>query len=146
MYPAPGETVLKLRHKTFYSVLYLVAGVLFLLNGLIALIDGRFGFGLVPGILFTVGGAMTFGMPAFTYEYATGALHAHALFGYRVRTYGPPKGERLWFDGEKVVRLRQSGNPRKVNLRACNPEDVQRLLHLLAARQQHEQQQQAPQQ
>lgn len=145
MYPAPGETVLKLRHKTLYSVLYVVAGALFFLNGVVALVDGRFAaFPLVFGLVILVAGILSFVMPAFSYEYATGALHAHALFGYRVRTYGAPKGERLWFDGQKVLRLRQDGKPRKVNVKICNDEDAGRLKQLLIAQQQHEQQQ-APQ-
>lgn len=142
MHPAPGETALKLRHKTFYSVMYVVAGALFLLGGLLSLTNGSFSFAWIPGILFTIGGILSFTMPAYSYEYATGALHAHTIFGYKVRAYGAPKGEQLWYDGQKLLRIAQNGKQRKVNLKICNVEDANRLVHLLVA----QQQQQAPQQ
>lgn len=139
-YPPAPPQLLKVGVKTFYSVLYLVFGILSVLIGVLTWITGGFSVFPIIGVLFIVAGSLSFTMPAFTYEYATGALYMHSMFGNRARTYGPPKGERLWFDGTNLLRIKVDGKQKRVNLRVAKPEEVAQLLQAITATQQQAQQ------
>lgn len=123
------------RYGTGLSVLWLVAGGLFLLLGLIALAAGAFSLHLILGVLFTLFGVLSFFKPYAVYDAATGALYLYSPLGFQVRAYGAPKGERVYFDPakSKVVRAMPNGAQRKVSMVGVNREDLARLIQALYA-------------
>ncbi|MDN3238462.1 hypothetical protein [Glycomyces tritici] len=121
------------KYGTGLSVLNIVAGGLLLLLGVLALLGGRFSFWLVLGPLLLAMGILSLTRPYATYDTATGALDLFHPFGYRMRSYGAPKGERIYFDPakSKIMRARQSGGPRKVSMVGMNRDDLARLIAVL---------------
>ncbi|MEU6857445.1 hypothetical protein AB0B28_01010 [Glycomyces sp. NPDC046736] len=142
MYPPPAETEIKVRYSTGYSITVVVLGSLILATVIIALLAGTslVNVNLFLGPLFLLIGILSFSKPICSYEPATGTFRMHALLGPVVRTYGAPKGERLWFDGNKIVRVLPSGKQKRVWLTGSNAGDKARLIQVVTA------QQQAPQQ
>jgi hypothetical protein len=138
-YPPAPQHVLKLRYKTWYPVLFTVLGSVWLVANLLSLMAGTFGIGIVTGPLFLLIGILTFVNPYYSYEYATGGLSIHSPLGFRAGTYGPPKGERLWYDGVNLVRIKADGKQKRVNLKLVRPEDAAQLVQAVAAAQQQAQ-------
>jgi hypothetical protein len=136
VYPPAQPQVLKVRYKTWYPVLCTVVGAVWTVVGVLNLMAGVFAIGIVTGPLFLLMGILTFTSPYASYEFATGALHLHSPLGFRAASYGPPKGERLWFDGTNVLRLMQNGKQKRVNLRIGRPEEVAPLVQAITAAQQ----------
>lgn len=131
--PAP---VLKARWKTVWPVLYIVAGGLFLLLALIALTQGGISLYLILGPLLLAMGILSLTMPIYSYEPPTGAFYMHHPFGYRMRTWGAPKGERLWWDGTNLMRILPDGKQKRVKLNYGRPEEVGAIVQAIAAQQQ----------
>lgn len=142
MYPPPPETEIKIRFSTGYSTTMVVLGSLILATVIIALLADTsvVNVNLFLGPLILLIGILSFSRPICSYEPATGTLRQNALIGPVVRTYGAPKGERLWFDGKKVLRVLPNGKQKNVWLTFSNKEDKARLIQVITA------QQQAPQQ
>ncbi|RRS01598.1 hypothetical protein [Glycomyces terrestris] len=135
-YPPAPQHVLKVRYKTWYPVLCTVVGALWAVVGLLNALAGAFAIGIVTGPLFLLIGILTFTNPYLSYEPATGALHMHSPLGFRAATYGPAKGERLWFDGTNLLRIKADGGQKRVNVKIGRPEDVGQVLQAVAAAQQ----------
>jgi hypothetical protein len=115
------------------SVLWLVAGTIFLLLGLLATVAGVFSIRLIIGLLFLLMGIMSFFKPYCAYDSATGALYLYSPLGFQVRAYGTPKNERIYFDPAKakIMRARPNGKQSKVNMVGVNRDDLARLLAAL---------------
>ncbi|MFC3495230.1 hypothetical protein [Glycomyces rhizosphaerae] len=121
------------KYSTALSVLNVVAGGLLFLLGVLALLGGRISFWLILGPLLLIMGILSFSKPYCTYDTATGALDLFHPFGYRMRSYGAPKGERIYFDPakSKIMRARQNGGPRKVSMVGMNKDELARLISVL---------------
>lgn len=128
-----NPNIVSVKYSTGLSVLNVVAGGLLFLVALLVLIGGAISFWLVLGPLLLIMGIMSFTKPYCTYDTATGALDLFHPFGYRMRAYGAPKGERIYFDPakSKIMRARQSGGPRKVSMIGMNRDDIARLISVL---------------
>jgi hypothetical protein len=129
----PNPYLIPVKLSTGFSVLYLVAGGLFLLIGLLTLLGGGVSFHIILGLLFLVMGIMSFTRPYCVYDSATGALHLYSPLGFQVRAYGSPKNERIYFDPAKakVMRAQPNGKQRKVSMVGVNRDDLARLLAAL---------------
>ncbi|MCD0444581.1 hypothetical protein LO763_13215 [Glycomyces sp. A-F 0318] len=125
--------VVTVRLATGLSVLYIVLGALFLLLALLALLVGAVSFYLVLGPLFLVMGILTLSRPYCSYDTATGELGLFSPLGFQVRTYGAPKGERIYFDPAqaKVMRALPNGAQKKVGMFGVNKNELARLLSVL---------------
>lgn len=121
------------KYGTGLAVLNIVAGGILGLLGVLALVGGRFSFWIILGPLFLIMGILSFTRPYCTYDTATGALDLFHPFGYRMRSYGAPKGERIYFDPakSKIMRVGQNGKPRKVSMVGMNRDDLARLISVL---------------
>jgi hypothetical protein len=119
--------------STGFSVLYLVAGGLFLLVALLNLLSGGVSFHVILGPLFLVMGIMSFVKPYCVYDSATGALYLYSPLGFQLRAYGSPRNERIYFDPakSKVMRAQPNGKQRKVSMVGANRDDLARLLAAL---------------
>ncbi|MQM25913.1 hypothetical protein [Glycomyces albidus] len=137
-YPPAQPHVLKVRYKTWYPVTLTVVGAVWAVVGVLNLLTGAFAIGLVTGPLFLLIGILTFTNPYLSYDFATGAVHLHSPLGFRAATYGPPKGERLWFDGTDLLRILPNGKQKRVNLRLCRPEETAPVLQAVTAAQQQQ--------
>jgi hypothetical protein len=129
----PNPYLVTVKYSTGLSVLNVVAGALLLILGALALVGGRISFWLILGPLLLIMGLLSFSKPYAAYDTATGALETFHPFGYRMRAYGAPKGERIYFDPatSKVMRARQNGGPRKVSMIGMNRDDLARLISVL---------------
>jgi hypothetical protein len=129
----PNPYLIPVKLSTGFSVLYLVAGGLFLLVALLAMLAGGISFYLILGPLFVVMGIMSFVKPYCVYDSATGALYLYSPLGFQVRAYGSPKNERIYFDPakSKVMRAQPNGKQRKVSMVGVNRDDLARLLAAL---------------
>lgn len=118
---------------TGFSVLYLVAGTLFLLIGLLSALAGAFSFHMILGPLFLLLGILSFFRPYCGYDSATGTLYLYSPLGFQLRAYGSPKNERIYFDParSKVMRALPNGKHRKVSMVGVNREELARLLAAL---------------
>ena len=121
------------KYSTALSVLNVVAGGLLFLLGALALLGGRISFWLILGPLLLVMGILSFSKPYAVYDTAAGSLELFHPFGYRMRNYGAPKGERIYFDPAtfKIMRARQNGGPRKVSMVGMNKDELARLISVL---------------
>lgn len=121
------------RYGSGLSTLNVVAGGLLLLLGVFALVGGRFSLWLILGPLLLAMGILSFTKPYATYDTATGALELFHPFGYRMRQYGAPRGERIYFDPatSKIMRALHNGGPRKVSMVGMNRDDLARLASVL---------------
>ena len=121
------------RLNTGMLVLYIVLGSLLFLAGLLTLLLGAFSIYLILGPIFLAMGIMSFRNPMYRYDTATGTLEMLNSFGYRARTYGAPKGERIYFDPvkSKIMRARANGSQRKVNTFGTNRDELARLIAAL---------------
>lgn len=119
--------------STGFSVLYLVAGTLFIVIALLSLLSGGVSFHIVLGPLLLLFGIMSFVKPYCVFDTATGALYLYSPLGFQVRAYGTPKNERIYFDPStsKVMRARPNGKQSKVSMVGVNREDLARLLAAL---------------
>lgn len=131
-YPGP----VKVRYKNSASVLYIVAGSVLIACGLLILLLDALSFWLILGPLLLAAGIVMRSMPFMTFEPAQGALYLHGPFGNRVRTFGAPKGQRLYFDGTALMRVGADGNPKKIRTGSANPTDLQHLHQAVWAGQQ----------
>lgn len=129
----PNPYLVAVKYSTGLATLYVVAGALLGLLAVVALIGGRISFWLILGPLFLIMGILAYSKPYATYDTATGALDLFHPFGYRMRSYGAPKGERIYFDAtkSKIMRARQNGGPRKVGMMGMNRDDLARLISVL---------------
>lgn len=125
--------LIAVKYSTALSVLNVVAGGVLFLVGVLALLAGGISFWLILGPLLLIMGILSFSKPYCTYDTATGALDLFHPFGYRMRSYGAPKGERIYFDPakSKIMRARQNGGPRKVSMVGMNKDQLARLISAL---------------
>jgi hypothetical protein len=125
--------IVTVRLATGFSVLYIVAGALFFLLGLILLLFGEVVIGVVVGPLFLAMGIVTLTRPFMSYDTATGALALFSPLGFQVRTYGTPKGERIYFDParSKVMRALPNGSQKQVRTFGVNKDEFARLVATL---------------
>ena len=125
--------LIPVRLSTGFSVLYLVAGVLFLIIAALTILSGNVSFHVILGPLFILFGIMSFFKPYCVYDAATGALLLYSPLGFQVRAYGTPKNERIYFDPAKakVMRARPNGKQSKVSMVGMNRDDLARLLAAL---------------
>ena len=121
------------RLGTGLLVLYIVAGSIFLLLGLLALALGAISFYIILGPLFLLMGILSLKNPYCRYDSATGALYLHSPLGFQLRAYGAPKGERIYYDQaqSKVMRAGQDGKQRKVSMFGTNRDELARLIAAL---------------
>lgn len=126
------------RYKPSLSVMYLVAGSLFLVLAVLMFVTAeRVSFWIVLGPLFIVVGVLSRTNHFLRFDIGQGTLYMYGPLGNRVRTYGAPKGERIVFDGANVMRLRADGTQKKVRTAStAHPEDLQRLQQTLWSLQQ----------
>ncbi|MCC3762030.1 hypothetical protein K3N28_02960 [Glycomyces sp. TRM65418] len=125
--------LIPVRLGTGFSVLYLVAGGLFLIIALLTMLAGAVSFHLVLGPLFLLMGILSFFRPYCVYDAATGALHLYSPLGFQLRTYGAPRNERIYFDpaNAKVMRALPNGRQRKVTMVGVNRDELARMLAAL---------------
>ncbi|SDD17958.1 hypothetical protein [Glycomyces harbinensis] len=119
--------------STGLSVLYMVVGGLFILLALIALLAGAISFYLILGPLFLAMGILTLMRPYCIYDTATGALGLFSPLGFQVRSFGAPKGERIYYNPAtaKVMRALPNGAQKKVSMFGVNKDQLARLIATL---------------
>lgn len=129
----PNPYLVTVKYSTGLSTLNVVAGAALLLVAILALLGGRISFWIILGPLLLVMGILSYTKPYATYDTATGALELFHPFGYRMRSYGAPKGERIYFDQakSKVMRAQPNGKHRKVSMIGMNRDDLARLIAVL---------------
>lgn len=130
-YQVPAQ--IKVRYQLWMPIVFVVTGSIMLVVAVLALAAGGLSYWLILGPLFLAVGVLYFYNPLLTYDPATGNIYMHGAFGNKVRTFGPGKGERLYFDGSAIVRLRPDGKHKRVKTTACRPEDVLNLHRAIAA-------------
>ncbi|SDK55980.1 hypothetical protein SAMN05216298_0544 [Glycomyces sambucus] len=135
-YPPAPPQILKVRYKLWFPVLCTVVGGVLALVGLLNLMVGNFTVGIVTGPVLLLVGVPSFVNPYLSYEPATGGLYMHSPLGYRAATYGAPKGERLWFDGTNLLRIKADGTQKRVNVKLSRPEEIAPVLQAVTAAQQ----------
>jgi hypothetical protein len=125
--------VVTVKLSTGFSVLYIVLGSLFLLLALVQLLGGQVNVAVVLGPLFLAMGLLTLSRPYCAYDTATGALSLFSPLGFQVRSYGAPKGERIYFDpaGAKVMRALPNGAQKKVSMVGVDKDQLARLISVL---------------
>lgn len=135
---APAPAMVEVRHKPYMSVLFLIAGSIGLVLGPLSLFTGRslYGVWLLIGPVFLAMGVMTRIKPFVAYDVGRANLYLYSPLGYRVRTFGAARGERIVFDGANVLRLAADGSTKRVNVSSGRPEDLGRLCQTLWALQQ----------
>ncbi|WP_100444255.1 hypothetical protein [Glycomyces xiaoerkulensis] len=136
-HPAPQAQEITVRHRTVASVMFIVCGALFLLLGVLALTGDGPAVWLILGPVILAAGIVSRFVPFIRFQPATATLIMHGPFGNRVRTFGAPKGERLYFDGSNIMRLKPDGKQKRVGTGSGEPADVQRLQQTLLGMQQH---------
>ncbi|HEX2143964.1 MAG TPA: hypothetical protein VHG10_05600 [Glycomyces sp.] len=126
-------SIVQIKMGTGFSVLYLVAGSLFSLIGVLAILTGSFSLFIILGPLFVLMGILSFVNPYCRYDSATGALFLYSPLGFKARTYGAPKNERIYFNPvtAKVMRALPNGTQRKVGMTGMNREELARLIAVL---------------
>lgn len=125
--------VVTVKLATGFSVLYIVLGALFLLLALLNLLLGQINLSIILGPLFLAVGILTLSRPYCAYDTATGALALFSPLGFQVRSYGAPKGERVYFDPAqaKVMRALPNGAQKKVGMFGVNKDELARLISVL---------------
>ena len=121
------------RLSTGLSVTYIVLGSLFILTALLQLLTGDVNLAIVLGPLFLVLGILFLSRPYCSFDTSTGELALFSPLGFKVRSYGAPKGERIYFDRTqaKVMRALPNGQQKKVSMFGVNKEELARLVGTL---------------
>ncbi|THV28381.1 hypothetical protein [Glycomyces paridis] len=128
-----NPNVVTVKIGTGLSVLYIVLGALFLLLAIVQLLTGDVNIPIVLGPLFLAMGLLSLSRPYCTYDTASGALGLYSPLGFQVRSYGAPKGERIYFDPAqgKIMRALPGGQQKKVSVFGVNKSELARLVSVL---------------
>ncbi|THV28369.1 hypothetical protein [Glycomyces paridis] len=90
---------------------------------------------LVPiglaGLALLGGGLRSFFGQRYLYNPSTGGLTVFMAFGPGSRGLGAPKGERVFYDGRRIVRELPDGTRRRVSSTGTNRADLARLVEAL---------------
>ncbi|GAB3223653.1 hypothetical protein GCM10027447_11590 [Glycomyces halotolerans] len=130
--PSQPAGIIKVRYKPYVGVLYIAAAALMTGSGLLALVQNTFSpVWLIVGPFLLVAGILSLFNPFLTFDVTQGNLYMHGPLGNKVRTYGAAKGERLYFDGGEVMRVRQDGSQKRIGTGSGRAEEVQHLKQTL---------------
>jgi hypothetical protein len=132
--PAPAPLHVKIRYSRGASLLMTGMGVALLICAGLSLLMPFIPV-LVPigvtGLALLGGGLRSFFRPRYLYSPATGGLTVFMAFGTGSRGLGGPKGERVYYDGRRIIRVLPDGDHHRVSTAGTNRADIARLIGLL---------------
>ncbi|HEY1094713.1 MAG TPA: hypothetical protein VGE61_08420 [Glycomyces sp.] len=125
--------LLTARLSTVQRVLFIVLGSLLFVIALIALLLGGVSIYLILGPLFLIMGILSTTNPYLRYDTANGAMYLYSPLGFKSRTYGSPKGERIYFQAAtgKIMRALPNGSQRKVSTFGVDRNELARIIAAL---------------
>lgn len=129
----PNPYLLTARLGTAQRVLFIVVGSVLFVIALLVLLAGGFSIWLILGPLFLIMGILSSTNPYLRYDTATGELGLYSPLGFKSRTYGAPKGERIYFQTAtgKVMRALPNGSQRKVSTYGVDKNELARVIAAL---------------
>lgn len=85
----------------------------------------------VTGLALLGGGLGALFRPRYLYNPATGALTVFMAIGPGREGVGAEQGERVYFDGKRIIRELPGGKRHRVSLVGTNRDDIARLIRVL---------------
>ncbi|HEY1094716.1 MAG TPA: hypothetical protein VGE61_08435 [Glycomyces sp.] len=125
---------IEIRYARRWSVVMCAMGVVLLICAALSLLMPfvpTMGPFALAGLAFLAGGVRSMFRPRYRYDTETGALTVYMAVGPGIKGIGAAKGERVYFDGRRVMRALPDGGRRKVSTVGANREDLARLVSLL---------------
>lgn len=125
---------LEIRFARRWSVVMCAMGVVLLICAALSLLMPfvpTMGPFALAGLAFLAGGLRSLFRPRYRYDTETGALTVFMAVGPGTKGIGAPKGERVYFDGRRIMRELPDGGRRRVSTVGANRDDLARLIAAL---------------
>ncbi|MFG3340133.1 hypothetical protein [Glycomyces sp. NPDC048151] len=85
----------------------------------------------IAGLAFLAGGVRSLFRPRYRYDTEAKSLTVYMAVGPGTKGIGAPKGERVYFDGRRIMRELPNGDRRKVSTVGADKDDLARLVAVL---------------
>lgn len=134
MSPSSASRYIEIRFAKRWSVIMCAMGVVLLICAALSLLMPfvpTMGPFALAGLAFLAGGLRSLFRPRYRYDTETGALTVFMAVGPGTKGIGAPKGERVYFDGRRVMRELPDGGRRRVSTVGANRNDLARLIAAL---------------
>lgn len=134
MPPSSSSRHIEIRFARRWSVVMSAMGVVLLVCAALSLLMPfipTMGPLALAGLALLAGGVRSLFRPRFRYDTETGALTVYMAAGPGTRGIGAPKGERVYFDGRRIMRELPDGGRRRVSTVGANRDDLARFVAAL---------------
>ncbi|WP_205323932.1 hypothetical protein [Glycomyces sp. YM15] len=134
MPPPDASRHIEIRYAKRWSVVMCAMGVVMLICAALSLLMPfvpTMGPFALAGLAFLAGGLRSLWKPRYRYDIQTGALTVFMAVGPGTKGIGTPKGERVYFDGRRILRELPDGGRRRVSTIGTNRDDLARLISAL---------------
>ncbi|MFC3495229.1 hypothetical protein [Glycomyces rhizosphaerae] len=125
---------LEIRFARRWSVVMCAMGVVLLICAALSLLMPfvpTMGPFALAGLAFLAGGLRSLCKPRYRYDTETRALTVYMAVGPGTKGIGAPKGERVYFDGKRIMRELPDGSRRRVSTVGANKDDLALLIAAL---------------
>lgn len=134
MPPPDASRHIEIRFARRWSVVMCAMGVLLLICAALSLLMPfvpTMGPFALAGLAFLAGGIRSLIRPRYRFDTETGALTVFMAVGPGTKGIGAAKGERVYFDGRRIMRELPDGGRRRVSAVGANRDDLARLIAAL---------------
>jgi hypothetical protein len=131
---SPASRYIEIRFAKRWSVVMFVMGVMMLICAALSLLMPfvpTMGPFALAGLAFLAGGLRSLVKPRYRYDTEARALTVYMAVGPGTKGIGAPKGERVYFDGKRIMRELPDGSRRRVSTVGANKDDLARLIAAL---------------